>query len=413
MLQNDGLKTRFSAFGALVDWRKTGKLLREHSLSPFAKELALGVCRRHLRLLHAIRKSVRRMPGLDVQCVLEMGIYQMFFMDVPNRAVIDSSAELAPQANLGEGSVKLVNGILRRLDRYGLPSLPPQNVLRLSLEYSMPEWLVRRLLDCCGPVYAEEFSKETVERPSQWMRVNVQKISAEELQKRLALSGRIYKNRFIEIPEGNPHLGELLASKEFKEGFFSIQNPAALEVVNLLQIQDGMSVWDACAAPGGKSALLAEMYPHAEILASDISAERLLPMQDLHSRLSLSNISVQTLDVTAHSFFERFDRILLDVPCSNLGVLSRRPEVKYRLSLKDVLDLSKIQFHILETAVSALKKNGILVYATCSPEPVETDKVVKKFLEAHPDFEQVGLPVRISKNEFGLDRFFAAALRKK
>ena len=101
MLQNDGLKTRFSAFGALVDWRKTGKLLREHSLSPFAKELALGVCRRHLRLLHAIRKSVRRMPGLDVQCVLEMGIYQMFFMDVPNRAVIDSSAELARQANLG------------------------------------------------------------------------------------------------------------------------------------------------------------------------------------------------------------------------------------------------------------------------------------------------------------------------
>ena len=111
MLQDDGLKERLSALYALIDWIKNGTMLREHALSPFAKELALGVCRRHLRLQHAIKKNVHRMPSVEVQCVLEMGIYQIFFMNVPSHAAVDSSAELARRASLGEGSVKLVNGV--------------------------------------------------------------------------------------------------------------------------------------------------------------------------------------------------------------------------------------------------------------------------------------------------------------
>ena len=150
MLQDDGLKERLSALYALIDWIKNGTMLREHALSPFAKEIALGVCRRHLRLQHAIKKNVHRMPSVEVQCVLEMGIYQIFFMNVPSHAAVDSSAELARRASLGEGSVKLVNGVLRGLEREGLPTLPAQNVQRISIEYSLPECpSAARLLRIC------------------------------------------------------------------------------------------------------------------------------------------------------------------------------------------------------------------------------------------------------------------------
>lgn len=414
MLQDDSLKERLSALYALIDWQKNGTLLREHALSPFAKELALGVCRRYLRLQHAIKKSVHRMPSIEVQCVLELGIYQIFFMDVPNHAAVDSSAELARRASLGEGSVKLVNGILRSLERNGLPALPAQNVQRISIEYSLPEWIVRRQLDCYGSSHAEEFAKETVERPSQWIRVNTQKISASELKEKLMLSGRIYKDRYLEVIEGvnEPHLSDLLKSDSFEKGLFSVQNPAAYEVTNLLNVEENMTVWDACAAPGGKSALLAEDNPTAKILASDASEERLRPMADLTRRLKLSNVEVQTVDATNSGFVEKFDRILLDVPCSNLGVLSRRPEVKYRLTQNDLKELPGIQFEILEASSQALKKNGEMVYATCSPDRAETDKVIQKFLEKHPDFEKTDV-VRIGQNSFGLDHFYAASLRRK
>lgn len=415
MLQDDSLKERLAALYALIDWQKRGIMLREHSLSPFAKELAFGVCRRHLRLQHAVRKNVHRMPGVEVLCILEMGIYQIFFMEsVPARAAIDTSAELARRASLGEGSVKLVNGILRNLERNGLPSLPAQNVQRMSLEYSMPEWIVRRLLDSLGREEAEAFAKESVERPRQWIRVNPQKTSAASLKEEMMLSGKIFEDRYLEVPEGKdePSLGELLKGRFFDRGFFSVQNPAAYEVVRLLDVQDDSSVWDACAAPGGKSAMIAEEHPRAKILATDISESRLRPMNDLTRRLGLNNIETKALDATVMDFEEKFDRILLDVPCSNMGVLSRRPEVKYRLKPEDFKTLPELQFSILEGASKALAKDGVMVYATCSPERAETDRVVQRFLKAHANFELSKMPVRIGQNDLGLDHFYAAALRR-
>ncbi len=415
MVQNDCLKERLAAFFAVADWLQKGKLIREHSLSPFAKELALGVCRRHLLLLYAIKKFVRRMPKLEVQCVLELGIYQLCFMkSVPASAAVNTSAELARRIGLGEGAVKLVNGTLRKIEREGLPELPAQNVRKLSLENSFPEWLVRRLLDFYGKDVATEIAEESVKRPKQWIRANVKKISAEKLKTDLNLSGKIYADRFVEILDvpDEVHLGDLLKGDLFSQGFFSVQNPAAYEVVKLLDVQENLFVWDACAAPGGKSALIAEMFPTAKILASDISADRVRAMEDLPKRLDLQNVQVKVLDVLASNFDQKFDRILLDVPCSNLGVLSRRPEAKYRLTPDDFKTLPELQSRILEKASCALKTGGILVYATCSPDRAETDNVVKKFLEAHPGFEKLGEALRIGKNSLGLDHFFAQAMRR-
>ena len=355
------------------------------------------------------------MPRIEVQCALELGIYQLFFLErIPQSAAVNTCAELVRRIGQGEGSVKLVNGILRKLAREGLPELPAQNVRRISLKNSLPEWLVRRLLDFYGKDVAAEIAEESVQRPSQWIRVNTSKISAEKLKADLKLSGRIFENRYLEIPDrpDEAHLGELLKGELFAKGFFSIQNPSAYEVVKLLDVQKDSLVWDACAAPGGKTALVAEMFPSARILASDVSAERLGAMKDLYQRLGLQNVQSQTLDGLASNFDKKFDRILLDVPCSNLGVLSRRPEAKYRLTPDDFKTLPSFQLRILEQASHALKTGGILVYATCSPDRAETDNVIEKFLDARADYEKAGPPVRIGKNPLGMDRFFAIALRR-
>lgn len=415
MLQNDSLGERLSALRAVIDWQKKGTLIREHSLSPFAKELALGVCRRHLLLLYAIRKCVRKMPELEILGVLELGIYQLFYMQsVPASAAVNTSVELSKRIGRGNSYAGLVNGILRKLEREGLPELPAQNVRRVSIEYSVPEWLVRRLFDCYGKDAAEKMAKESVERPSQWIRVNTQRISAEDLKAKWKLSGKTYADRYLEILDGpsEPHLGELLKDELFQKGFFSVQNPAAYEVVRQLDVKENSFVWDACAAPGGKSALLAEMFPHAKIVASDVSSSRLSQMEDLKKRLGLGNIFIEKRDAAAWTSDEKFDRILLDVPCSNMGVLSRRPEAKYRLKPEDFKTLPELQSRILSNASRALAVGGILVYATCSPDRAETSDVVKKFLSEHPEFEKAAEPLRIGENSFGLDHFFAISLRR-
>lgn len=417
MLQDSGLKERFAAYHAIVAWIEDGTLIREHALSPFAMEIALGVCRHHLRLRHAIHQGVKRMPTEKVQAILEMGLYQLFFMDgVPDHASVSTSVELARSASLGEGAVKLVSGVLRNAQRSGLPTLPTQNVLRISIGNSVPEWIVRRWLDEYGVVEAEARAKETSEIPTQWIRVNTLRISLSKLREKLGLQGREYGDRYLEVPNGadkGPRLGALLASESFAQGLFSVQNPAAYDVVRLLEVAPGHEIWDACAAPGGKSALLAEMYGEASILASDVSSERLLYIQDLMGRLGLTNVKSALIDALHSEFDKKFDRILLDVPCSNMGVLSRRPEVLYRLKPEDFKTLPALQLGILESASKALKPGGILVYATCSPERVETTRVIDLFLTNNPEFEAHGEPVRIGKNDMGLDHFFAQALMRK
>lgn len=412
MLQDDSLKERFSVYRALVDWKANGTFLREHSLSPFAMELALGVCRRHLLLLHAIRKGVAKNSGEKAETILEMGLFQLFFMDsVPEHAAIDTSAELARMA-LGEGAVRLVNGFLRNAARNGLPALPPQNVQRISIQYSVPDWIVRRWLDEGGIAEAENRAKETLATPVQWIRVNTAKTTLEKLRAELGLTGRDYAGRYLEVSGKDVHLGKLLKSDAFAKGLFSVQNPAAYDVVNLLRCESGNSVWDACAAPGGKAALLAEMCPGATVLATDVSAARLRDMDDIEKRLGLKNVKCAAVDALNSGFADKFDRVLLDVPCTNMGVLSRRPEALYRIKAEDFKTLPEMQFAILTAASKALKAGGRLVYATCSPERVETTRVIDRFLTENVAFKTAGEPVRIGANDLGLDHFFAQALEK-
>ena len=414
-------------------WQKDGAFIKESGLSPFAMEIALGVCRRHLYLEYFIKTLTKRMPALEVKIVLEMGLFQMFFMDVPDYAAINSSVELARSANLGNGAASLVNAVLRAARKAGAPKLPPQRVRRVSIENSVPEWIVRRWFDIYGGDEAEAMARATLERPTEWLRVNLQKASAPVIVQRLGIPGAsILYDRFVELPH-DAGVKAILASPEFVEGKISFQNPSAYEVVKLLDAKPGMSVWDACAAPGGKTALLAEMDPSLDILATDSSEHRLEKMKDLMDRLGLTNVKIDCVDALAPSLSSlvsrlssleqplsslvsrlssKFDRILLDVPCSNMGVVARRPESVYRLTQESLKELAGLQLRILESAARFLKPGGRLVYATCSPDPMETTQVVSKFLKGHPEFAKVGEPVLPGKKDARFDGFFAQALEK-
>ena len=379
-------------------------------------EVALGVCRRHLYLQYFIKSLVKKMPSVEACTILEMGLFQMFFMDVPDYAAIDSCVELAKSANLGEGTVRLTNAVLRSARRAGMPELPSQRVRRVSIENSIPEWLVRRWFDVYGGDRAESIAHATLERPVEWIRVNLQKTSAPVLAEKIGITGAsILYDRFIEIPR-DVGVKVLLALPEFSAGMFSFQNPSAYDVVKLLDAKPGMKVWDACAAPGGKTALLAEMDPTLDIHASDSSEFRLEKMQDLISRLGLANVKLSHIDVLNAADTvagESFDRILLDVPCSNMGVIARRPESVYRLTPESIAELSKLQYEILERASELLKPDGRLVYATCSPDPAETTQVINRFVKAHPEFVKVGDPMLPGSRDARLDGFFAQALERK
>lgn len=424
------LNEREEAYRVLLLWLKDGSFIKESGLSPFAMELALGVCRRHLYLEYFVKSLTKKMPSREACVILEMGLFQMFFMDVPDYAAINASVELAKSANLGESTARLVNAVLRSARRQGEPTLPPQRVRRVSVENSVPEWLVRRWFDVYGGDRAEVLAKATLERPTEWIRVNLQKTSAPVLAEKLGITGAsILYDRYIEVPR-DVGMKLLLATPEFVNGLFSFQNPSAYEVVKLMDLKPGLKVWDACAAPGGKTALMAEMDSSLEILASDSSSSRLEKMQDLMTRLGLTNIKTEVIDLAplqasatsslpsplsslVSSLSSKFDRILLDVPCSNMGVIARRPESVYRMTPESINEIADLQFKILENASTALATGGRLVYATCSPDPTETTRVIARFVKAHPEFEKAGEPVLPGLKDSRFDGFFAQALEYK
>ena len=408
---DDSLKERMDAYRVLLLWQQDGSFIKESGLSPFAMELALGVCRRHLYLLYFIKSLVKKKPSVEVSTILEIGLFQMFFTEVPDHAAVATSVDLAKAANLHEGSARLVNAVLHAARRSGPPVLPPQRLRRVSIENSVPEWLVRRWFDVYGGDRAEALAKATLERPVEWLRVNLQKSSAPVLVQKLGLTGAsILYDRFIQVP-ADAKLKPILESQSFANGEFSLQNPSAYEVVKLLDLKPGLKVWDACAAPGGKSALMAEMEPSLDILASDVSEFRVQKMHDVVDRLGLKNVHLECIDVLAcNGDVGTFDRILLDVPCSNMGVIARRPESVYRLTPESIKELSELQYKLLESAATRLAVGGIIVYATCSPDPTETTQVVNRFVKEHPEFARRGDAVLPGNLDARFDGFFAQAL---
>ncbi len=418
-----------------------------------AFELVYGVLRRSVtldwRLDHLSRKPIARLP-LNVATVLRVAAYQLLYLDrIPDSAAVNEAVKLI-RKQPGHDWGGLVNGILRNLIRQPAPLLPDISgdpVQGLSLSYSCPVWMVERWIKAFGPSAAETLCQKTLDIPPVTLRTNTQHCTRQMLLDCLEAEGITGQATpvspwGITLEKcGNP--GDLSV---VKEGWCYIEDEAAQLIPPLLDPQPGERILDACAAPGGKTTHLAQlMQNQGEIIALDRQRDRLARLAENCQRLGINIIHPHERDAatdwpklastyddsalsSSPSLTEPFDRILIDAPCSGLGILRRHPEGKMLKQLSTIEQSRRTQEEILERTSALLRPGGIIVYSACSIEPEETTEVISAFCQKHPDFQPEPVTPWVPTTghslvtghghlctgfqSFTMDGFFACRLRK-
>ncbi|EGK13268.1 16S rRNA (cytosine(967)-C(5))-methyltransferase RsmB [Kroppenstedtia eburnea] len=376
--------------------------LQRSSLSPrdrgLATELVYGTLQRKNTLDWILNKLVRK--GIDtldpwVRHLLRLGIYQLRYLDrVPSRAAVHETVEIA-KARGHRGIPGLVNGVLRSYLRRGREwTLPdsPKSVTDLALVTSHPEWLVRRLVEVYGPETAHSVLKANNRPPGLSVRVNPLRGNRERVARllqeedpRLRIRLSPLSGQGLILTGGNPASGRL-----FREGWFTVQDESSMLVAELLAPRPGERVLDGCAAPGGKTGHLAErMENRGTLLACDIHPHKVKLIENQVRRLGLSMVEVRQADLRElpGTGEARFDRVLLDAPCSGWGVIRRKPDIKWSKNLQEVDSLRQLQAELLEAAARLVTPGGTLVYSTCTLEPQENREQITAFLKKHPTFQ--------------------------
>lgn len=360
----------------------------------FISELVYGVVTWKLTLEYIIQKysktKIKKMSDW-VKNILYLGSYQIIFLDkVPKSAAVNESVNLCKKYNFK--SVGLVNAILRKIEKsdYKEISNITNSITRISLKYSMPEWIVKKICDEYGEEETANICQNLNLRPNISVRIN-------RLKGKMDLGEKGILEDFRTIT-GTKNITK---TKEYIEGNITIQDEAAGLSSFVLAPKEGEIVLDACSAPGGKTTYLAElMHNKGKIVAWDIYEERLKQVEQNAKRLGIDIIQTEVHDATKlkEEYVEKFDKILLDVPCLGLGVIRRKPDIKWNRQEEDIKEISDIQFNILKTCSKYLKRNGTLVYSTCSMLKEENDAIIEKFIKEE-NFETVNIEEQIP-NEF-------------
>lgn len=400
-------------------------------------ELTYGTLQRKLTLDFFLKSFLKKNSKIEnwVLVLLRLSLYQMIYLDkIPDRAAIFEAVEIAKKRG-HKGIASMVNGVLRSIQREGIPSLEEieDPIQRLSIETSHPLWIVTKWVNQFGYEKAKMMCETNLTAPLQTARVNRVKATREECVARLEEEGFMVEISPI-IPEAIRALkGNLANSKVFQEGLITIQDESSMLVAYALGAMENEIILDACAAPGGKSTHIAEkMENTGEIISLDLHAHKVKLINENAKRLSLTNIQPKVMDsrkVKENFKEETFDKILLDAPCSGLGVVRRKPDMKYTKKEQDIFQLSAIQLNLLKSVAPLVKKGGLLVYSTCTVDKEENENMVKSFLEEFPEFEQdpslkekmpeaiqpfvSGYQLQIFPQDFGSDGFYIASLRKK
>lgn len=421
-------------------------------------ELAYGVLRRlatiDWRLEPVLDKPLPRLP-LAVQMVLRLGTYQLLFLDrIPQSAAVNESVNLARAiaGTLGRDWSGFVNAVLRALLRHPpqpWPSMDPDAAHAFAVRYSVPSWLSRRWVERLGVSSAEMACEGVSVAPPLTLRVNQLITTREAFLEKLAQVGIAAKPTSVSpfgivLEEG----GSVPSLPGFREGVFYVEDEAAQLIPPLLDPQPGDIVLDACAAPGGKSTHLADlMHNKGTIYAVDRKGDRLDLLRSNCRRLGVQIVVpivgdirqplewVPMIETAGSPSVNKarvgepcIDRILVDAPCSGLGVLRRHPEAKWRKGEQALPRHQALQCQILESVAPCLRLGGVLVYSTCSTEPEENEDVIERFCRVHAEFKREPvvpwLPPAAQKfvteqgalstvgNRFSMDGFYAARLRK-
>lgn len=391
--------------------------------------LVYGVVERKITLdyelsLYLSRPLKKLKP--QVMTILRIGAYQLLFMDkIPASAAVNESVKLAKnnQAAFASG---LVNAVLHNIQRNGLKLPETDSESYRSVKYSCPNWLIAMWDRVYGRENTDSLLEASFGSVETTLRVNNLKTDCDSLKKKLAQEGidvhesDIVKNAVI-VENG----GALHRTNTYAQGLFHVQDTASQLCCKALDVREGDTVIDICSAPGGKSFTLAQMMNNnGKIISCDVYDHRLRLIEDGAERLGISVISTVNNDGSRfNTELPSADRILCDVPCAGLGVIRKKPEIRYK-DFEEVDKLPDLQYSILCTSAKYLKNGGLLVYSTCSLNPEENENIVKRFLSEHNNFVSVRVLDELSR--FGedtdcislmphihnCDGFFIAAVKK-
>ncbi|MBR3002943.1 MAG: 16S rRNA (cytosine(967)-C(5))-methyltransferase RsmB [Clostridia bacterium] len=361
----------------------------------FISEIVYGVTTWKLTIDEIIKKhskiKIKKISPWIIN-ILRMGIYQILFLDkIPKSAAVNESVKLAKKYG-NRGSISFTNAILRSVEKKDYKELfnIQEKHERISKTTSMPLWIVEKLVKQNGEKNAEQICNNSNLRPNLTIRINNLKITNQEFkdklqEQKIEFEETEYENFIILKKQKNIENLTL-----FKKGYFTIQDLSAGLAAKTLDPQENDKVLDCCSAPGGKTTYIAEiMKNNGYIEAWDIYEHRLKLVEENCNRLGINIVHTKLNDSTQldSSYIEKFDKILLDVPCLGIGVIKRKPDIKWQRKPEDIEKISKIQFQILETCSKYLKKNGRLVYSTCSILEEENQKIIEKFLNQNKGFE--------------------------
>lgn len=398
-------------------------------------EIVYGTIARRLLLEYYLLRFTKKAKKIDpwVKSLLCLSVYQLEYLDrVPDHAVVDQAVEIA-KAKGNPGIGKFVNGVLRSFLRHGPASvsLIKDPLKRLATEISLPIWLTEKFVKEIGMEKTRKLGLSLFQTSHASARVDVAKISRSEAIAQLAEEGITARKSRVSPFGIIAEKGFIAGSSLFKKGWLTIQDESSMLVAPALQTAPGQKILDACAAPGGKTTHIASLLQgNGQVTALDIHAHKIKLIEENAQRLHVADV-VTTRQLDARNVAQEFapasfERILVDAPCSGLGLMRRKPDIKYHKSAADFKKLPQIQLEILESCAAVLKSSGIMVYSTCTVAPEENQLVAAAFLEAHPEFEAIAPAVPetvqpylnremlvLYPDDLQTDGFFISCFRKK
>ena len=397
--------------------------LKDSGLSQADKRLCTSIVYTTLENLTAIDYALHfflKDPlSLDpkVRDVLRLSVCQYLFMDkIPDNAIADEAVKLTRSLGL-EALTGLVNGVLRSMMREKNKIVWPEETNReeyLSIRYSWPKWLVGKLTECYGSETAEKIITYRQDEHFMTMRPNLSRLTDADFE--TLLEKKVWKAEKGLVPHAWRVRGVSSVAQDYQymNGDFSIQGESSILCALAADVKRGNQVIDCCAAPGGKTAFMAEVLAGTgRVFAWDLHEHRVELLRSMARRLHLDNVRPVVRDSTVFKadLEQTADVVLLDAPCSGLGVADDKPDIKYHVTEQTLDSLLKTQEKLLNTCSQYVKRGGTLVYSTCSILPQENKEQVKKFLDTHPDFVMDSLPKSIPEqftqyaDEYGLQLF--------
>lgn len=403
-------------------------------------ELVYGVVQNKLRLDYIIsefsKTKIKKLSSV-VLAALRVGVYQILFLDrVPDFAAVSESVNIVKKLK-GQRIANFANGVLRSVsankDNICYPDRQRDPQGYISVFYSFPLWLIKRWIDFYGVGFTEELCKALNERPKMCVRVNTLKTKKGDLMLKLKEEGitsseGLLMDEALYFREALP----LHNLSSFKEGLFQPQDEGSMLVARLAGARRGETILDVASAPGGKASHIAQlMADEGEIIAWDIHPQRVELIKETCNRLGITIVKAKLQDALSprSDLTESFDKVIVDAPCSGLGVIRRKPDIKWTKVPEDISSLAGMQLNMLSTVSSYVKPGGTLIYSTCSIDPEENREVVEKFLQCYPEFRfddiEDLLPDSLRGNKDGekgfinlyphihdVDGFFIARLQK-